>query len=65
VSEAAVTPAIAAQGFFEQAKSLRHAPSLLRQAAAGNGAPHVFEQRIGGAGDGFGPGQCDYKLRLQ
>jgi hypothetical protein len=45
--------ALAAQSFFEQVKRLGHAPSLLRQAAASDRAPHgvqqlIGEQRIGG-----------------
>ena len=46
--------AIAAQGFFEQVERLGHAPALVGEAAAHDGAAHVLQQRIGGAGDRLG-----------
>ena len=45
--------AIAAQGFFQQVERFGDAPAFGGEGAARDGAAHLFQQRIGGAGDRF------------
>src|ERR1022692_488462 len=46
--------AAAAQGFFQQVESLRHQVAFLREAAAGDGAAHVLNERVGRARNRLG-----------